>query len=793
MTAPSRYASPQWSAAVLCLVLGLAGEAPGRVVTGTVRLSLDQAGVPGLVVRWSRQDPPHLQSEASCEVVTGRDGRYTVDLAETAVTAIGGGASTPSTFGLGPAYPNPFNSGTLIPIDLAASGRVRLEIFDVLGQRVSTLVDEWAEAGRYAVAWEGRSGSGAGVAAGVYLLRLHTSGLAVSGRVVLLDGAAGAGAGGGGRRELMVRPVPRVVMEDGDGDGCPAFRVRVSGDAVASREWLNVRPHSPDFSGDLVVEPDRRTLTLPSGNMVKLAGVPAGHFEMGSEEFQDESPARDVYLDAYYVGLREVTTVEYAACVADGACPEAATGDACNGERPDRARHPANCVSWYDARRYCAWAGMRLPTEAEWEKAARGRFGRRYPWGEDPPDGGDRSGCERATMMWAGLGLGCGEDGTAPVGVRAEGASPYGLDDMTGNVWEWTVDGYRRDYYRNAPDENPVNRSPTSHRVVRGNSWYYSDPNPDLRAANRFRFRPLRWYPYVGIRCVAGMADMSDAPPSAEDEALLRTGWMDRNLVAMAADGDTLPVSMGPTGHDMVLIPSGVFVMGRDDGELDEAPQRTVQVDAYYIDRYEVTVAAYRACVEAGDCPEPYSGPGAYRLEFEGYYTNWDKAGRQHHPVNGVSWYDADRYCRWAGKRLPTEAEWEKAARGTDGRAYPWGEEESSCDRIVMDDGGDGCGHEMTWPVGSKAAGDSPYGVADMAGNLWEWVADWYEHGFYRHASPANPYNADAGGGQKILRGGSMADQNPRIHRVTNRLGYDPALRFDFTVGFRCARDGGDG
>jgi serine/threonine-protein kinase len=217
----------------------------------------------------------------------------------------------------------------------------------------------------------------------------------------------------------------------------------------------------------------------------------------------------------------------------------------------------------------------------------------------------------------------------------------------------------------------------------------------------------------------------------------------------------------------MVYVPAGEFTMGSDEGYHDEQPVHTVYLDTFYIDNTEVTNAQYRKCVEAGACDPPSNT------------TYYDKANYAQHPVAYVSWNDAHAYCQWAGKRLPTEAEWEKAARGTDGRTYPWGER--------MD-----CGHAQydecdygTVPVGGKPKGASPYEALDMAGNVWEWVADWYDPSYYSQSPRRNPPGPDSGE-VRGLRGGSWHDTQ-RHARCACRYRLSPRGRYG-NVGFRCAR-----
>ena len=232
----------------------------------------------------------------------------------------------------------------------------------------------------------------------------------------------------------------------------------------------------------------------------------------------------------------------------------------------------------------------------------------------------------------------------------------------------------------------------------------------------------------------------------------------------------------------MVSVPAGEFWMGcapRDSSCFgDEKPGRTVYLDAFRIDRTEVTVAQYAACVQDGVCSAANS---------DLWTCNWGKAERDDHPINCVDWKQARTYCRWAGKRLPTGAQWEKAARGTDGRLYPWGDAKASCRMAVMDDGGNGCGSGGTMPVGSRPAGASPYGALDMSGNVYEWVADRYAEDAYRSAGDRNPTGPTSGGSGRAIRGGCWSYDDARYLRSSYRNRLRPEYR-NGVLGFRCVR-----
>jgi len=229
-------------------------------------------------------------------------------------------------------------------------------------------------------------------------------------------------------------------------------------------------------------------------------------------------------------------------------------------------------------------------------------------------------------------------------------------------------------------------------------------------------------------------------------------------------------------GAEMVYVPAGEFTMGSNDGSSDEKPPYTVYLDAFWIDRYEVTNALYKKCVEARQCSAPSSTKSSTR---DSYYGN---SQYDNYPVIYVSWNDANAFCSWTGKRLPTEAEWEKAARGTDARVYPWG---NTFDGAKVNSWDSSPRVGDTTEVGRYPSGASPYGALDMAGNVWEWVADWYDPGYYANSPRNNPKGPTAGQ-SRVLRGGSWGNFQINV-RVSSRNNDAPGNRFN-SVGFRCAQ-----
>jgi len=240
----------------------------------------------------------------------------------------------------------------------------------------------------------------------------------------------------------------------------------------------------------------------------------------------------------------------------------------------------------------------------------------------------------------------------------------------------------------------------------------------------------------------------------------------------------------------MVYVPAGKFLMGSTEADIDkvlaacsdcqreyltdELPQHKVYLDAFWIDKTEVTFGMYALCMGAGACPPLAATSFDTRPYNDGKYADY--------PVINLSWDHADAYCKWAGERLPTEAEWEKAARGTYGRTYPWGEEIDCSLANYQGMDGDNCVGD-TQPVGSYPKGASPYGALDMSGNVLEFVADWYSATYYASSPAENPFGPSSGT-ERVLRGGDYDTNDWRV-RVALRAKVKPDLA-GTVYGFRC-------
>ena len=453
---------------------------------------------------------------------------------------------------------------------------------------------------------------------------------------------------------------------------------------------------------------------------VQWCRVPAGPFSMGSDPGRayppgaDESPRHLVEVAPFRIGRIPVTNGRYAVFVRATGHPAPSSWP--GGTVPaGQVDVPVTYVSWHDADAFCAWAGVRLPSEAEWEAAASGGDGRLWPWGDVPPD-------RTRAVFEAGIG------GPSAAGLLPAAAAPCGALDMAGNVAEWVASAY-------VP--YPSLDVECGQRVVRGGSYIHGADA--LRCSAR---RPL----------LAGAVDTY-------------VGFR----VAVDADAAVPALDL-----DLVDVPGGSCLTGRDPVErgcealADELPATTLDLPAFEISATQVTNAQYAT----------FLGATGHRLPVH-WSDNAPPPGSAEHPVTWVDAGDAAAFCAWLGVRLPTEAEWEKAARGAAGRSYPWGNGAPDGTRATY---GRGSMEAGTSPVGVSPAGAGPYGALDLAGNVWEWVSSAYA-----------PYPYDAADGreqsatvERVLRGGSYP--SPAVHlRCAARSRSYPG-RLAPHIGFRLAR-----
>ena len=496
-----------------------------------------------------------------------------------------------------------------------------------------------------------------------------------------------------------------------------------------------------------------------------MALIPAGSFEMGDstndpEDFMNSSrPVHRVELDAFYMDTREVTVGQFKQFVQQAGYNYDQWADVVQYSPTDD--HPMIFVSWFDAVSYAEWSGKRLPTEAEWEYAARGGLiGQRYIWGDGRPD-----------EIKANYGRNIFQTTIA----ETYPANGYELYDLDGNVKEWCLDQWDTDYYKNSPGINPLSghnsiqslldesQDLSSNRCLRGGSWY-SDID-HLRLARRDNATPGTRNYHFGFRCVLDIASYNSYLEK-KDEVLPPPKY--EGIIEWEKDG-----------VEMVLIPRGSFEMGDSMNDPEDfmnssRPVHRVELDAFYMDRREVTVGQFKQFVQQ-----------------TGYnYNQWANVAQfsptDNHPMIYVSWFDAVAYAEWAGKRLPTEAEWEYAARGRlERKRFSWGD--LATHDLSNYRGIEGLDKwEKTSPVSSFES--NGYDLYDMIGNVREWCLDWYDENYYTNSPVQNPNGPTlSSSGMRVLRGGGWNYEPDRI-RVAYRISGNPVHRLSVN-GFRCVAD----
>ena len=536
---------------------------------------------------------------------------------------------------------------------------------------------------------------------------------------------------------------PSYVRSADRGRGNPANRYGVLGFRLAR---TNPRPSYPAERPKPQEYPTfRDKLKDQTARAPEMVGLQSGTFSMGSEDGDDdEKPIHEVTLGKFAIGKYEVTFEEY-----DAFC------DATNRKKPEdegwgRGKRPVINVSWEDAQAYAEWLSKesgytyRLPTEAEWEYAARAGTETKYWWGDTASHEYANYGKDECCD-----GLAEGKDqwvNTSP--VDSFDANSFGLHDTAGNVWEWTCSPWKDKY---EGQELGCEGEEGSDRVIRGGGWGSS---PSLvRSASRNGRYPAVRYDYLGFR-------------------LARTG----------------PWPYYPTEPEkpkMVPFEQGAtFTMGSEKGNDDEKPVHEVTLLPFEIGAYEVTVSEFLRFVEA----ENYRGekPGAeWRCKD---FMRPDFEQEDSHPVVCITWNDVQAYITWLnGKlsmdpkykyRLPSEAEWEYAARGGVQTEYWWGDDAGKNNANC-----DGCGDEFEFTSPKASFAPNLYGLYDTAGNVWEWVNDWF--GEYSTEAQTDPQGPEKGS-SRVIRGGSWGG-SPSLVRSAGRGRLGPAVRYDY-LGFRLAR-----
>lgn len=558
---------------------------------------------------------------------------------------------------------------------------------------------------------------------------------------------------------------------------------------LAKDEATNVLPIVEERQEQSQPEPAREPLLRKAiasparGPTIQWVTLPAATFHMGCtagdlECLGREIPAREVTIGVgLQIAATETTNAQYQECVRAGACR--APVQRAVYDDPAKVNHPVVFVSWEDADAFSRWVGGRLPTEAEWEYSARGgRGGQIYPWGNS---------ISHEQANYKGVGGRDRWEGTAP--VASFQSNGFGLYDMAGNIKEWCADRSGPYPTTAQSDGGSMGGISGGGRLTRGGSW--GALPRELRASARsWESGPSR---FTGFRVVRESATRpgsradgagSDKRIRMASEAGQGSGARDPGVAGMAGSTSQSLEAVGKGARSeavqWVKIPSGNFRMGCTASDMScessEVPRHRVVISKLFsMAATETTNRQYRTCVDAGFCSPP---------ENRRAYSDAEMAD---HPVVSVSWEHAVQYCGYLGGRLPTEAEWEYAARGgLPAARYPSGNE------ITHDNANfDGTGGRDVWYETSPAASFPPngFGLFDMAGNVWELCADRFDASFYAHSPPQDP-GGPGNGKDVVIRGGGWGPFPMVQLRVSQRSSM-PRLARSKYVGFRCAKDYG--
>jgi formylglycine-generating enzyme required for sulfatase activity len=565
----------------------------------------------------------------------------------------------------------------------------------------------------------------------------------------------------------------------------------------------------PEIACTGVSANDEWTPVIREFDGVPMALVPAGCFTMGSTDeqidyavdqlldkrpaYSDEQPAHEqCFSEPFWIDVYEVTNEQYGSY------------GAWKGDDLPREQ-----ISWFDSAAHCESRGARLPTEAEWEYAARGPDSLVFPWGNEF-DGSLLNHCDlnciADSVHWADTRYDDGYLRTAPVGSYPGGASWVSALDMSGNLWEWVGSLYDPYPYR-ADDgrETDANGDSTGFRAVRGGSWHC--PASSNRPASRNQHPPADTTTLFGFRCARSFSrNDHTALEEPATEPVVRpvfsaadcraTGLPETACTGVPTNDTWTPIIQDFDGVPMALVPAGCFMMGHDGGLAEEQPvHQMCFAQPFWIDLTEVTVAQFARFLNGQDEPvghyegwlDHLSQTPSVPAQLVRQDGRWvPLPGKDDYPLQSVTWAGADAYCAWRAARLPTEPEWEYAARGPDGLLYPWGNE------FIVDNVVRVRVRTEVPKVGSKPQGASWVGALDLSSSLFEWVSSLYQ-----------PYPYDAVDGRevsldvddssdRVLRGSAWYHPDGMHDNVSATARFNAPPRYAaWYFGFRCALHSG--